>query len=296
LAYGVGTVLSQMGKISQTLWKHSKPTTHPIVYYSATFTPTERNYNIYKWELLVIMKLLAHWQPYLGWTIELFTILTDHANLQYWKALRNLNWRTARWHADQQEYDYEIQHVSGKVNIPADILSHPPRADQGESDNWEVTVLAPHQFINTITVHDAPFEDQKRALMLLVHNHSMMSVTGSRNEASSYASWTRVSSGTGRRYLSDSITVWFDWWLRSWLMDLEAILTLFDRYSLASIVLDRFRVSCMWLDGGLILCLCLYDKFMYLRGSNLVQKRQVESPVNILGIPHSNHSRAPLTH
>jgi hypothetical protein len=66
-------------------------------------------------------------------------------------------------------------------------------------------------------------------------------------------------------------------------MDLEAILTLFDQYSFASIVLDRFRVSCMWLDGGLILCPCLYNRFTYLRGSNLVQKQQVESPVNILG-------------
>jgi hypothetical protein len=78
-------------------------------------------------------------------------------------------------------------------------------------------------------------------------------------------------------------------------MDLKAILTLFDQYSFASIVSDHFRVSCMWLDGGLILCSCLYDKFTYLRGSNLVQKRQVESLVNILGIPRSIHSRAPLT-
>jgi hypothetical protein len=65
-------------------------------------------------------------------------------------------------------------------------------------------------------------------------------------------------------------------------MDLEAIPTLFDQYGLASIVLDRFRVSCMWLDGGLILYACLYDTSTYLRGSSLAQKRQVESPVNIL--------------
>jgi len=31
------------------------------VYYSATFTPTEQNYNIYEWELLAIMKALTHW-------------------------------------------------------------------------------------------------------------------------------------------------------------------------------------------------------------------------------------------
>jgi hypothetical protein len=91
--------------------------------------PTERNYNIYEQELLAIMKSLAHWRPYLGWTKEPFTILTNHTNLQYWKALRNLNQRTARWHADLQEYDYKIQHAPGKANIPADVLSRPPRAD-----------------------------------------------------------------------------------------------------------------------------------------------------------------------
>jgi hypothetical protein len=80
-AYGVGAILSQEGKNSISLQKHVKPKTHPIAYYSATFTPIEQNYNIYKQELLAIMKSLAHWQPYLGWTKEPFTILTDHANL-----------------------------------------------------------------------------------------------------------------------------------------------------------------------------------------------------------------------
>jgi hypothetical protein len=89
--YSMGTVLSQKGKNSPSLQKHLKPKTHPIAYYSATFTPTERNYNIYEQELLAIMKSLAHWWPYLEWTKEPFTILTDHTNLQYWKAPRNLN-------------------------------------------------------------------------------------------------------------------------------------------------------------------------------------------------------------
>jgi hypothetical protein len=60
-AYGMGAVLSQEGKTSPTLAKHAKPVTHPITYYSATFTPTEQNYDIYERELLAIMKSLAHW-------------------------------------------------------------------------------------------------------------------------------------------------------------------------------------------------------------------------------------------
>jgi hypothetical protein len=47
----------------------------------------------------------------------------------------------------------------------------------------------------------------------------------------------------------------------------------------------------MWLDGGLILCTCLYDTLTYLRGSDLAQKRQVESPVNILGFSLSITAR-----
>ena len=90
-AYGVGTVLSQEGEKSPSLAKRHNPILHPAGYYSVTFTPVERNYDIYKRELLAMMKSLAHWRPYLGWTKEPFTILTDHANLQYWKAPKDLN-------------------------------------------------------------------------------------------------------------------------------------------------------------------------------------------------------------
>ncbi len=59
LAYGVGAILSQEGEHHTVT--SQKPKLHPIVYYSATFTPTEQNYNIYEWELLAIMKALTHW-------------------------------------------------------------------------------------------------------------------------------------------------------------------------------------------------------------------------------------------
>ena len=92
LAYSVGTILSQEGETTtSSLEKCQKQALHPIVFYSATFTPTERNYDIYNRELLAMMKALYHWRPYLAWTKEPFTILTDHANLTYWKAPRKLD-------------------------------------------------------------------------------------------------------------------------------------------------------------------------------------------------------------
>jgi hypothetical protein len=86
-------VLLQEGDhVTKALAKHhQKPVLHPVAYYSATFMPTEQNYDIYERELLAVMKSLAHWRPYLGWTKKPFTIMTDYANLQYWKSPKNLN-------------------------------------------------------------------------------------------------------------------------------------------------------------------------------------------------------------
>ena len=121
--YGVGAILSQKGKLSPSLTKCSKPILHPVAYYSNTFDKTERNYDIYERELLAVKQSLEYWRRYLGATEKPFRILTNHANLQYWKSPRNLNRRTARWHADLQEYDYKIQHILGEDNIPANTLS-----------------------------------------------------------------------------------------------------------------------------------------------------------------------------
>ena len=144
-AYGMGTILSQEGdptNLTPTLTQWTKPMLHPVAYYSATFTATKWNYNIYKRELLAIMKALAHWRPYLGWTKVPFIIWTDHVNLQYWKSPRNLNRHTAQWHADLQEYNYQLEYIPGKTNMVADALSRPADADQGQQDNKDITILA----------------------------------------------------------------------------------------------------------------------------------------------------------
>ena len=59
-AYNVGAILLQEEEKSLSLLKHQKPTLHSTGYYSAMFTPTERNYNIYERDLLAVMKSLGH--------------------------------------------------------------------------------------------------------------------------------------------------------------------------------------------------------------------------------------------
>jgi len=118
------------------------------------------------------MKSLTHWRHYLGWTKKPFKILTDYANLQYWKSPKNLNCQTARWHANLQEYDYEIQHIPGKTNIPADTLSRPPGADQGQDDNQNIIVIPPEKFTKIATTMTPEVtKETKRSLMTLVHDH-----------------------------------------------------------------------------------------------------------------------------
>ena len=84
-AYGVGTILSQEGEFDPSRPKSSTKL-HPIAYYSATFTPTEHNYDIHDQELLAIYKAIKHWRAYLIWTKTPFEVQTDHANLLFWKS------------------------------------------------------------------------------------------------------------------------------------------------------------------------------------------------------------------
>jgi RNase H-like domain found in reverse transcriptase/Reverse transcriptase (RNA-dependent DNA polymerase) len=121
-AYGMGAILSQEGG-STTPNTMQKPKLHPVAYYSATFTETECNYDIYEWELLAIIKAISHWRPYLIWTKEPFTILTDHANLLHWKSPQKLNRHTTQWHGELQDYNFKLQHIPGKLHMAADALS-----------------------------------------------------------------------------------------------------------------------------------------------------------------------------
>ena len=51
--YGMGAVLSQEGELNP---RTQKPILCLIAYYSSTFTPTERNYEIYEREFLGVLK------------------------------------------------------------------------------------------------------------------------------------------------------------------------------------------------------------------------------------------------
>jgi len=143
------TILLQEGEIN--LQKPSKPCLHSIAYYSATFTPTKRNYDIYERELLAVIKVLQNWRPHLTWTPHPFTLITDHANLTFWKHPWKVNRCITQWFAELQDYWFEIKHVPGKTHTAADFLSRPFVDNKGEQDNEDVVVLLPELFVKTAT-------------------------------------------------------------------------------------------------------------------------------------------------
>jgi hypothetical protein len=61
--YGMGAILSQEGgsdTLTTALKQRKELVLHSIAYYLATFTLTQRNYDVYDWELLAIMMVLDH--------------------------------------------------------------------------------------------------------------------------------------------------------------------------------------------------------------------------------------------
>ena len=84
--YATGAVLSQW---QQGQWR-------PVAYLSQSLGPSERNYSIYDREMLAIIRALTEWRHYLQGAQQPFTVLTDHKNIEYWKAPRDLSPRQAR--------------------------------------------------------------------------------------------------------------------------------------------------------------------------------------------------------
>ena len=99
----------------------------PIAFESRKLTPAELNYPIHEKELLAIVHALQVWQVYLEG--KPFTVITDHASLEYLQTQHKLSRRQARWLELLQSYDFTIRYRPGRSNVVADALSWLPEAN-----------------------------------------------------------------------------------------------------------------------------------------------------------------------
>ena len=93
--YATGAVLTQLDLNGDR---------HPVSFISKIFSLAERNYEIYDWELLVIIRVLEKWRHYIQGSPHTTIILSDHKNLTYYHEAKKLN----RWQAQCSLYLFGI--------------------------------------------------------------------------------------------------------------------------------------------------------------------------------------------
>ena len=140
--YASGAVLTQLD---------SNGDRHPYAFISKTFSPTERNYEIYDQELSAIIRALEEWRHYIQGSPHTTIILSDHKNLTYYQEARKLNRHQARWSLYLSEFDVKLVHTPGHKMILSDALSRRPDfVPENDDDNDNMTMLPNDLFINLI--------------------------------------------------------------------------------------------------------------------------------------------------
>ncbi|CAM5073966.1 unnamed protein product [Natator depressus] len=109
---GVGAVLMQ---------KRPDQEFHPVVFLSKKLSERESNWSVSEKECYAIVYALEKLCPYV-WGRR-FHLQTDHAALQWLHTTMGNNKKLLRWSLALQDFDFDIQHISGASNKVADALS-----------------------------------------------------------------------------------------------------------------------------------------------------------------------------
>jgi hypothetical protein len=112
-----------MGAVLQQEFEDGR---HPVMFISKKFSGAECNYAVIEKECCAIV-----WAVKMLWVYlegKEFTVISDHAPLQWLYRKKTSNQRLLRWSLILQEFKFSISHIAGKANIVADALS---RCDEG---------------------------------------------------------------------------------------------------------------------------------------------------------------------
>ena len=130
---------------------------HPVAYFSKSFSPAERNYQVFDREFCAILHALREWDAYIKGSPFQTVVYTDHANLTYYRSPQKLTRRQTRWVIELMEYDIKLCHKPGKKMIPADALSRRHDHAEGLKDDNEPTLALPEDLF--IQVLDLELQD-----------------------------------------------------------------------------------------------------------------------------------------
>ena len=94
-----------------------------VVFLSKSLNETEKNYEIYDKEMLVIIRELENWIYLLEFAKFKFEIWIDYKNLEYFIKMQKLNRRQAHQALYLLRFNFTLKHVLGTKMEKADGLS-----------------------------------------------------------------------------------------------------------------------------------------------------------------------------
>ncbi|XP_063070441.1 uncharacterized protein LOC134461440 [Engraulis encrasicolus] len=108
---GLGAVLAQVQEGEE----------HPVLYLSRKLLPREKNYSTVEKECLAVTWALESLRYYL--LGRRFTVVSDHAPLQWMARNKETNSRITRWFLSLQAFNFSVVHRAGRSHGNADALS-----------------------------------------------------------------------------------------------------------------------------------------------------------------------------
>lgn len=92
-----------------------------IAYFSQKLSAAQRKYQTTERECLAVIVGIEKFRPYIEGAH--FTVVTDHASLQWLQNLKDPSGRLGRWALRLQPYDFDLVHRAGRLMVVADALS-----------------------------------------------------------------------------------------------------------------------------------------------------------------------------
>src|SRR4030088_187702 len=146
---------------------HEDGELHPCGYISHTFTPTEKNYDVYDRELKAVIHAIDTWRQLLRGSPHPVIIHTDHKNLSYYKEAHAMSGRQMRWCSKLMDYNLLWEHIPGTTNVQADALSRCPdhiQNDLEEEDAIMPALITPQRIIANVAIRTTLIDLHKAIL------------------------------------------------------------------------------------------------------------------------------------
>ncbi|GBM06019.1 Retrovirus-related Pol polyprotein from transposon 17.6 [Araneus ventricosus] len=94
---------------------------HPIEYASRLLNSAEKNYSTTEREALAVVWALNKFRGYIEGSK--ITVASDYQPLKWLMKLKSSSGRSAHWALQLQTFDLNLEYISGKSNVVADMLS-----------------------------------------------------------------------------------------------------------------------------------------------------------------------------